>query len=119
MKIFACLSFAVALSACGGNVVVDADSTTTGTTGPVDHTCVELCEQVPAECSSGQACATQCETTDKLGNELCHDTYQAFLACALADPTMLCGDAVCPAEAEAFSLCLANACASNPADCQF
>jgi hypothetical protein len=121
MNIFNSLLLAVALSlaaGCGGNVVVDADVTTT-TTGPVDRTCVELCEQSPPECMSGSDCATQCSMIDKIANELCHDSYQAFLDCALEDPAAQCQGEICSQEATTFSLCLAKVCDNDPQACVF
>jgi hypothetical protein len=117
MKSAACFLGLLSLAACGAKVTVD-NGASTGTSG--DLTCEDVCLKTAAACPGNTTpadCMTGCVTTDKLG-AACPEAYQAFLACADAQPASQCnGSIVCDTEANAFTACITQVCMADPTKC--
>ncbi|HEY4118619.1 MAG TPA: hypothetical protein VGM56_12225 [Byssovorax sp.] len=107
MKRALAISFALFLAACGGNVFVDDEGTSSGASTP--PSCVSVCDKIDAACPNKTgSCSSTCATIDAIiASGRCTSEVAAFLSCVNDDPAGQCAfdDETCLAAQQAFTDC--------------
>lgn len=102
------------LVACGGKVVVDAD-----TQIPGQPSCQEACEKSIAACplNPGEDCSVSCSQAEQVFGDVCPEAWNAWLQCTIEHPDANCSELpTCASETDALGACFSMAC-PDPSSC--